>query len=88
MPSAGERLNINIDFVNTRYEVKLPFKDCIPCVKGNVQLRLSRLNKWKNKLSWKDELLLENCITKTIDNTVIPVVVIYLTHQNLICELN
>ena len=49
--SACEKVLSGIEFVNDRYEVKLPFKKNVSLVSDNYEMSQNRLNKLKTKLS-------------------------------------
>ena len=57
--SACEKVLSGIEFVNDRYEVKLPFKENVSLVSDNYEMRQNRLNKLKKKLSQNRDNLTE-----------------------------
>ena len=57
--SACEKVLSGIEFVNDRYEVKLPFKENVSLVSDNYEMSQNRLNKLKKKLSQNRDNLIE-----------------------------
>ena len=92
--SACEKVLSGIQFVNDRYEVKLPFKENVSLVSDNYQMSQNRLNKLKKKLSQNGDNLteydnvmkdqLKNGIFEKVEGPGNPGKVIYLPHQAVI----
>ena len=92
--SACEKVLSGIQFVNDRYEVKLPFKENVSLVSDNYQMSQNRLNKLKKKLSQNGDNLteydnvmkdqLKNGIIEKVEGPGDPGKVMYLPHQAVI----
>ena len=84
----------DIKFENSRYVVKLPFKENIPFVSDDYDVSLNRLSKLKNRLSKSIDTLVkyDKVITDQLEHGVIEKVeriditgkVKYLPHQAVI----
>ena len=92
--SACEKVLSGIEFVNDRYEVKLPFKENVSLVSDNYEMSQNRLNKLKKKLSQNRDNLIEyntvmkdqlkNGIIEKVEGPGNPRKVMYLPHQAVI----